>query len=173
MILTGKNSMELKKIGSLQIEPEAASQSTLFWTIQKIVFVILVILLVGVALGLAGPGILDKKTITNDGQSLQVNYDIFSRKMASNTLEVKVASHKKNTQLWFSTDYIRNQYIKQIIPAPISSQMIKNKIIFNFLLEGDDNIVTFFFEPQIAGFIKTNIGINDEPSVNITQFFYP
>lgn len=164
--------MHLKKVGTLQIEPEATSQSTLFWTVQKLIVCSLIIFLFFVILGYTGPGLLGPKHITNSDKSLSVSYQPFARANAINRLELNVVdSHP--IQIYFSAKYVNDMQIKQITPTPIQEEFKNNHIIFSFIGDQPDYQINFYFETQKMGKQQPTIGKIGAEEMTFTQWIYP
>lgn len=163
--------MPITKIGRLQIEADAASQSTLFWRVQKIVVIILGLFLLGVIFGLTGDGILGNRVAASKDGNLTIRYDIFTRKNASATLSAHMAQASSDISLYLPKSFVDGIYIKQITPTPVKVEVQKDQVVYTFA--GSNSAVTFFFEPLSSGFNKLEIGLLQGSSVIISQLVYP
>lgn len=166
--------MPIKKIGTLQIESEAASQSTLFWQVQTIVLIILGLFLALAFLGFTGPGFLSPKHIQNTNHTFSITYDPFIRQNVLNTLRIEVRENTSNLlQIFFPADYLQNVEMKQITPTPLKVEFQDNKIIYSFLSNSKDYQINFFFEPLTIGKSGGSFGKVGSDPVIITQWIYP
>jgi hypothetical protein len=166
------------KLGKLQIEPEALHKSTLFWTVQKIVVVFLIVFLIGVFFGLTGPGILGPNIIGDKNGPIWLSYDRFARANAPSKLQLTINPSQQNStnktiEVFFSASYLANVEIKQIIPTPLSSENKGENIVFTFTASNTKNIITFLFEPHKSGSQNATVQVIGAPTLRFKQFIYP
>lgn len=162
--------MAIKKIGTLDIEETALTGSRIFYRVQSICYVFLLLILLAAFLGLTGSGFLQQTQVSND--KFAVQYDRFARQVADTQLSIKLNSSQNNATVWVSQEYLNNFYIKQIIPKPLFTEVDPEKIIFHFQTHPGVVPINFLMESESVGFANGSIGFNNT-ILNFRQFFYP
>lgn len=166
--------MKLKKIGNLHIEPEADSKDTTFWKVQYIVIFFLFIFLLLVLLGYTGPGLLGETIIENKEKILIAHYQPYARQGAVTSVKLIIKdSADPVTKVFLSADYINQMDIKQVLPQPVRTEIKDNMFIYSFALEGNNNQVTFNFEPNTIGHQKLVVSQSNVEPIILSQWIYP
>lgn len=169
--------MALKKYGDLEIEQEAGN-IVKNSKIKTLCLVALFLFLILGFIGLTGGSWLAKSHIKSNDGALEVTIPRIGRNDVQEELLFTLQPHViKNKELLiaFNVDYLRQMYIKQILPRPIYSKMDGDKIIYIFSLDPMNQPVTisFLLEPQNRGFIKGRIGVQNLYNITTQQFIYP
>jgi hypothetical protein len=158
------------KSSHLQIESSTASQNILYWRIRKIILIIVFLFLAAVFMGATGAGIFSERSVVDSDFS--ITYDAVTHRGGLQKIVITLANATPNTKVKISQAYLKNQYIKQITPTPVTTESRDDKYIFNFALNGPTTIV-FLLEPSNMGLSKATIRLNDLTPVSFTQFNYP
>lgn len=163
------------KKDKLQIEASAATQHLFFFRMQKTMLVLLIIFLLGAFFGLTGPGFLEKKIARHPGENMWIQYDWFGRRNASTTIQIHLhtSAQRRTTDIAFSQKTLEVLHINQITPAPLYMEIKDQFVLFHFLLASQNSLITFWFEPQVMGFMRYEIGLPGQPVLKLKQFIYP
>ncbi|MBA3661897.1 MAG: hypothetical protein H0W64_09225 [Gammaproteobacteria bacterium] len=172
---------EIKRIGTLDIEPSAAHLDTTFFIIQKIGICIMSVLLLGGIFGLFGSGILGPTTAVKG--SLQITYNKFTRLQATNVFHINIipsrdhSTQSSDLRLWIDQSFFKKISIKSLSPTPSSEEIRNNKIIYSF--HASDNSQTsqiiLAIEPEEFGHSHAEMGLinSNNDKIKIHQFIYP
>lgn len=148
------------------------------WTIQRIGWIVMVILIIGALLGLFGRGPLSQATASDPTGSLRVQYERFSRYESSSTLRIWVrAEGERNgvVRVRFDPLYFEAVQVEQVMPVPESGELLPNGLMYLFRVGQTEQptVVTFHLKMHRIGFISGHIALDSGRSVNVRQFVYP
>lgn len=168
--------MAIKKVDGLEIESEAFRTKLFFFTIQKIIFILLCFILIATLFGLTGQGLFGDRVVKGKQHDFWLAYDTFARKQASTYFKIYVIKPDASTHLVavkINQAYLQHFYIKQILPKPVNVTIEKSDIVYHFAVQADTVLTAqFFVEPLVAGWISGTISFNQD-IIPITQFIFP
>jgi hypothetical protein len=128
-ISTRRNNMAaLERVGDLEIEQNLAQQRR-EWTIQRIGWVVMVLLALAALLGLFGGGPFSEGTAGDRDGPLWVEYPRFARLQAPAELRLHVGSEAvpgNEARVWLDRDFIENVQIQHITPEPDRVELGRN-----------------------------------------------
>jgi hypothetical protein len=139
------------------------------WKIQRIAWIVIIILLVLAALGLFGTGPLSHRTVSKNGDTLK--YEHFGRFQSQTELEFTVNKENGVTQVVFPQAYIDNFQIERITPLPEKTEMLHRSIVYTFDITDRGKII-FYMIPQTNGTIKGTVAVNNIV-FDLLQYIYP
>lgn len=150
----------------------------IIWKIQRVAWVLAALLLVAVALGLAGDGPLSDASVSDEAGLLTVGYSRFARDTAPTTVRatLKAASPESDqVKLWIDDAFLQEYKLESIIPEPDSTTLAQDRLVFSFSIEqpGNEVEIVLELEPQRTGRLHLDLGLVDGPEHEITQFVLP
>lgn len=168
--------MVIKKLGDLEIEAGAAQK------IKKSKFklacqLLLLCLIIAAAIGLTGGKWFGNNSLVSADGSVKIAYSQIGRIEVPQELEITVhpTINESKISIWFDSHYLRNNYIKQILPSPVESFISEDKIIYTFAIKPSNHAITISFqlEPLARGFNTAKFGIVGHQNIFFKQFIYP
>jgi len=98
-------------------------------TLQRIGWILLIVLLGLAALGLFGSGPLSPTVRSSEGGEVRVSYDRFERRLMDSVLRVRIAS---GNTIQFHRSYLEHAEIKGIEPPPSGVGSMGEEIAYSF-----------------------------------------
>lgn len=139
------------------------------WSLQRIAWLIIAILILLFILGLFGSGPLSNKTIKKGRH--QVKYEQYLRYENKNKITFSVSDISKEIQLEIPQEYLNYFLIKKITPSPKEVKVVKGQVQYTFSGSGDINIC-LYLKPEKTGSIESTIKLANQ-TFRISQFIYP
>lgn len=169
--------MAIKKLKQLEIEEEAdvIKKKNIF---RRVGIIFLSLIVLAGLLGLTGSGgLYAYREIVSADHQLRIKYTEFGRFQVNQKIVILLPpkiSVQPKVNVSFNSSYLKNIYVKQIIPAPSHVTAKGGKIIYTFLVNPTHSPVSIIFliEPQEAGFLRAQMNINDAYEVLFKQFIY-
>jgi hypothetical protein len=146
------------------------------WTLQRIGWIIMILIVLAAALGLFGQGILSKTKIFSSSKSLQLEYERFMRFGGRSEMLFNL-----NTQSPADTIILtlNNTYLDYIQVESVQPEILFNKVDgkvtnYYFLKSELSNQIKFIIhiKPLKTGSVNGQIKANDE-ILNFTHYIYP
>lgn len=166
--------MPIKKIESLEIEPEAKHINKTFLYVQRIGIILMALIMLAAFLGVFGKGLF---TLTSRSQgTLTISYERFIRKQAATFYHIKIHSNlnSKAVKFWIDPSFYKKLAIKNINPIPSFEDISDNKILYTFNTNNSDLIeITLQAEPEKMGMMTTRMGLSEEEQIQLKQLIYP
>lgn len=147
------------------------------WTVERVGWGLMALLLVAAALGLFGAGPLSTTLVQVPHAAAQIEYDRFQRKTAPAIVKIVVAERATESgELVVAVDdeFMRAYDIRSIRPEPAQSVALAHGI--RFRLETDPQTpATIYFHLQTArlGYFRPRLTIADGPAVELPILIYP
>jgi hypothetical protein len=164
-------SSNIKRVGDLEINEDLVFQKR-SWTVQRIGWVIMALVLAAALLGLFGAGPLSRATAGTEDEALWVEYDRFSRLLKTTDLKVHATSESGEVRLWISREYLEKVEISHITPTEDSAEAAQDGVFYVFQSAEPLTIVIHLRAAQ-AGLISGEMRLDGGPSQEFTQFIYP
>lgn len=145
------------------------------WTIDRIGWVVMVVIVCTALLGAFGNGPLGLASAGSD--ELKVRYNRFGRLGADLVLKVQMdraAASQGEFGLWLSNSYLEGVRIDQISPSPDTEEPLDEGILYTFVAGGGDLQAEFDLTGDKIGVLEGAVGSSGpEDSVSFFQFLYP
>ncbi|HEX3034967.1 MAG TPA: hypothetical protein VHT73_07495 [Thermodesulfobacteriota bacterium] len=163
-------------MGDLQIREDLGFQRS-FWTVERIGWVVVALILIAALLGLFGTGLFSRTKAGDRGGPLWLEYNRFGRFLSPSTLRVYIGRGKteKVARIWFDKNYMKGIQIQQITPEPESVESVSDRLVYTFKLAkpNDPTEVTFHLKLEQIGSLSGKLGLVNGPAIRFTQFIYP
>lgn len=173
--MQGSEMTAAEPVGDLEHERDLRFQHRQ-WTVQRVGWLVMVLIIVAAFLGLLGAGPLSSSTAAMG--PLQLQYLRFERRHAPTELEVSVASSadsQDQLELWMSSDYLSRVEITSIIPEPEEVIEAGDRVVYRFNVNDQMGTVSIriLLEPDDPGLGTGRIGVAGGPELEFWQFVYP
>ncbi|SFG31572.1 hypothetical protein [Pontibacter chinhatensis] len=162
-----------KKYQDLEIDEDLELERRT-WTVQRISWVLLLLIILAALLGFTGRGgLLDvgKGVAFNSSHSVDLEYERFLRQGV--TREIKVSLRQENTSILFSNGFYETQRIEQVVPEPQKEEVGSEGITYTFHGVKSPSLIIFYVTPLKAGSLNYTVTGSDKEPVAVTQFVYP
>jgi hypothetical protein len=168
---------EVRRVGDLEISQDVQMQRRI-WTLQRVGWGGIALVLLAIMLGLTGRGPLSSATIGKAGSGLQVEYERFARYSAPAPLKIRVGpgmAKNGKAHVWLSREFVDSITIDQISPEAASMKVLGDRQIYEFELPDPQNgaTITLHTKPQKVGSLAGRAGLEDGPTLSFQQFIYP
>jgi hypothetical protein len=170
--------MGIKRVGSLEIAEDMALERAT-WTVQRIGWVALLVIVLLAAAGLCGSvGPLNSAGAGEEGGPVRATYARFVRHSAPTILEVEVgreAIAQGKARIWIDSAYLGSFEIASITPEPESVEIAPDRLTYEFPVgEGDGPFrIAFRMRPEGYWRQQARMGVPDGPTLTFAQFVYP
>lgn len=147
------------------------------WTVQRIGWIAMAMLVIAALLGLAGGGgpLTDATQQTRD-DTLQMHYVRVERAQAPAELRFNLATgNGEHISIWIGNDFLSGVEIESISPQPLETRAGAGRQIFVFPVAGDAETIeaTFHYRPQGFGRYAGRAGLVDGEDVAFSQLVVP
>lgn len=162
---------KIERVASLpQLHEDIPLQRTA-WKIQKVCWVVIVLLMIVIAAGIFGDGPLSSVRETRG--SISMEYERFSRDKGEMETVIHVKGTEGRIEVRIPLDYLARFKIDKIFPETFESKISGNEIVYSFDTGNSPTLnIHFFLFPQTLGSVKGRWTVNQtvfEPS----HFIYP
>ena len=166
---------DVSRVGDLEIGQDLKFQRR-EWTVQRVAWVVIGLILVAGLLGLFGSGPLSDAA--TEAGPLRLDYGRFERKHRPTELRVQVAgdaTQQGRFELWLSQPYLDGVDIRSINPEPEQTRAGADRTVYVFQVgdPGRPANVGFDVEPAQIGRLRGRVGLVGGPEVEFGQFVYP
>jgi hypothetical protein len=147
--------------------------------VQRVGWVILVLLLLAGGLGLFGGwGPLVPAVSGDQNGVVQVEYDRFVQYLAPLQFRIRVtppADGGDTVRLWLDRAYLDQFTIQAIVPTPEGEEVGTDRVVYEFKLAdaGQPFVVTFDVRHTHAGLVNGRAGLEDGPTITFWQLVFP
>lgn len=143
------------------------------WRTQRVGWLLLAAVLVAALLGVFGSGPCSNASAVAGG--LRVHYERFLRLQQAAVLAVEAdAPTGGELVLRFDGDYLRQQQLESVLPAPLRAEAdADGGIRFVFASARPRARVQFHLRPDAAGLLHGGVAAGDGAGVQFTQLVYP
>lgn len=138
------------------------------WVIQRVGWIIIILVMIAGGLGVFGGGLLSKKSSSSG--SIKAEYERFFR--YETEMKVLIESSNHISSISFSQQYLKDFRIVRFVPEFDNNNTTENEIRYNFL-PGQNRIVTVYLIPKHYGAIGGTMKVNDNNKFNLNHFIYP
>jgi hypothetical protein len=163
--------------GGLQIDDDIRYHRRA-WTVQRIGWGLMALVVLAAAAGLLGPGPLSGARADADGGLMRVQYQRFLHYQSPTTLAVELApaaAREGQVRLWLARDYAEAGGVQAVIPPPARVEADSERLtyIFPAAPAGGPAAVTFHLQPERVGPLEARLGLPDGQALSVGQFVYP
>jgi hypothetical protein len=166
-----------ERVGSLEINQDLGFLAKA-WKVQRIGWVIMVLLLLAGLAGLLGSGPLSRATAGADGDPVQVQYERFARYRTPTELHFRLSSaalRDGEYSVWLSRDLLQQLQVEAVSPPPerVETGTAQLRYIFAAANPTGPTGITFFVKPEHIGRLSGQVGPPDGLPLNLDMFIYP
>lgn len=167
----------MKRVGDLEIDEDLTFQER-EWTVQRIGWVTMMLVIVAALLGLFGTGPLSAATAGDAAGPLSVEYQRFVRHDGRTTLTMRVESTQGDegeAEVWLAADYVRGVEVQHISPEPQEVRADGDRYVYVFAVAdpAEPVEVSFSLKPRQIGRLSGEAGIPGGSLVTFNQISYP
>jgi hypothetical protein len=125
-----------------------------WWTFERVVWALFVLVLIADALGAFGEGWLSKRSVQPPGSAMHVQYDAVLRTGTPDTLSVQFdpeAATDGKVKLLVSRSVVKELGAQRVIPQPEVSTIVPDGFLYTFPTGPQPGQVQFELEPGSPG----------------------
>ncbi len=146
------------------------------WVVQRVSWVICMLILAAGAIGLLGSGPLSHAE-TSAGP-LTLEYERFVRKLSPTVFHLRIDSSAAVDQhigIWLDQSLVDKFDIAQIIPEPVDAEAGEGRVVYYFGVTESDPLseITLDVQPSEPGVSHSRLGLVDGPEIEFDQLIYP
>lgn len=165
------------RVGDLQINQDLDFEQR-DWRFQRFGWAVLSLIVVLALSGLFAFGPLSGTVAGAANGALQVEYQRFGRRIAPQTLEVRLgtdAGRNGRARVWISRDYLEHFEFLQVTPSPETVIAGRDRLTYVFRVPqpGEPTAVTFHLQAERPGWLAGRVGLENGPSFPFRQLIYP
>lgn len=167
----------MERVGGLEIDQDLAFQER-EWRLERVGWVLLVLLvLVGLG-GLFGNGPLSWTTVTTPDGGLRVSYERFGRRGGPQELTVRARAQAARSGSWqveVSSDYLASLEVGPITPEPDAVETVEDAVRYRFAQGAPDADleVVLAVTPRAVWSQRGEVRLAGGPPARLTQFLFP
>lgn len=160
------------RVGDLEIEEDVAYQRA-EWTVQRIGWLLMALVVLAAALGFAGTGPVSRRSLVAPGGNLRLGYERFIRRNAPALLTVHVPPG--HDRVWMRQSFLGTIRLIGIEPEPAAAIPAGDHLVYRFTTRHPDSgfDLVIRFEPESVGGNRGAIGVPGGDSLTFRQFVYP
>ena len=148
------------------------------WTIQRLGWSVMILILLGACLGLFGHGLFSETTAHDPSVPLSLDYERFGRYQSEMTLRLHVHGggvSQGTVRIWLSDSYLSKVHVKQIMPTPESAEISPTGMTYVFRttrpeLPAD---IILDLEAKMVGVTSGRIGLDEVHTLHFRHWIYP
>lgn len=173
----GNHMGDLKRVGELEV-PQDLDFQRREWFLERVGWAIMFVIAVATLLGLFGRGWLSNASVGDQGASLRVQYERFTRLLSNTAFTVTLgpgATRGDTARVWIDRDFRQSIQIVDMAPQPARVVAGPDRVTYLFLISSPARAVTVTlqFQPQHPWQHAAWIGTPGSPPLHITQFVFP
>ena len=139
------------------------------WKLQRVGWVLMLLIVVAALFGLCGGGPLSYRTKTANNDTLQ--YEYFLRYRGHAQLKLQMQHQTDTTRVGFPMAYWKGFQVEKITPEPFDTQLNNDSIVY-FFKGVERGLIQFYVTPENRGTTGCKMTVNNE-TFPISHFIYP
>jgi hypothetical protein len=139
------------------------------WVVQRVGWIILVLILIAASLGLFGNGLLSKSSAGE--RNAIIYYERFARFESQTELNLQVQNVADGVEVRIPQSYIHSMEVEKVIPEPTRQRLEPDYLVLFFDAKGSASL-SVVFNPERTGTVAAVIEVNGE-RIPISHFIYP
>jgi hypothetical protein len=147
------------------------------WTVQRVSWVILLLIIIAALLGFTGRGGvggINKITKSTASQSMEVEYERFLRDEVEGEMKISLNNLKSTSPtLFFSKEFYDKVRVEEIVPEPEHIEIGPDGIMYTFRATKPEFIILYYTKPLHVGPLQVTTTGPDQEAITISQFVYP
>ena len=152
---------------------EDARQQRLEWSVQRIVWPVLVALWLAIGLGLLGQGPLARSRVAA-GDEISLEFQRFARRLSPAALEIRVVPRTDRLRLQLARSYTEAVDVQQVYPQPARMTGVEGATRLEFdVTPGRPFDVRLQTRPQSMGRVRGWVAVESGARLSFSQFVYP
>jgi hypothetical protein len=186
-----KNHPERRPDRGLDLEADPLYQERM-WTIERIGWAVMAVVLFAAATGLFGHGPLSNTVIVTSALSersraatdappvTRVTFDRYLRLDSPSVIRISEVSApdsvhegERTLSLWLSMDYLAAVELGHMTPRPVAEQFDAGGVTYRFCVRDGAATIAVPFKAVKIGRVSGSARLNDAPSVLLGHFVYP
>jgi hypothetical protein len=165
------------RVGDLEIDQDLEFQGR-SWTVQRIGWIVMPLLVLAALFGLLGPGPLSSATAGSEAGPLWLEYDRLGHWERPTTLQLHLGANvaaEGLVRVWLDSAYVEKMQIERVTPQPESVELAANRLIYTFQIAepGQPATISFDLKPEKFGPNSGEVGLVEGSSLQFSQFIYP
>jgi hypothetical protein len=165
------------RVGDLEVDQDLEFQQR-SWTVQRIGWIVMPLIVLAALLGLLGPGPLSSAAAGSEAGPLWLEYERLGHWERPTTLQVHLGANvaaQGLIRIWLDSAYVEKMQIEQVTPQPESVALAANRLIYTFQIvePGQPTSITFHLKPEKFGLSSGEVGLVEGSSLQFSQFIYP
>ncbi|HOB74326.1 MAG TPA: hypothetical protein PKG54_07350 [Phycisphaerae bacterium] len=168
--------VQFERIGDLDIDQDLSFQQRM-WMIQRVGWVLMVLVLIAILLGLAGAGPLGRASTSAADGAITVKYDRFWRYSRPTKLQVRFDARPDSegfARIWVDRQYLTQLILQGVVPEPSRVELSEDRLTYALpVAAAGTTTVEFQIQPDAWGRLNGRMGIPAGAEVAFRQFIYP
>jgi hypothetical protein len=167
----------IHRIGDIDLDQDLELQER-EWTLQRVGWVVMVLVIVAALLGAFGTGPLSSASSGGSAEGFTVDYQRVVRHQGESRVTIHVNGDQVSegqVEVWLGSDYVNAVRVTQISPEPEEVRLADERVVYVFNVDDPAELVTVNIDlvPQEMGWIPVDIGIVDGEDVSFHQVSLP
>jgi hypothetical protein len=168
---------DIPRVGDLEIDQDLRFQKRQ-WKVQRIAWVVGLLVLAAAVAGLFGSGPLSDGTAGEEGGPLWAEYQRFERNQGQSDLKVFLgpgAASGGEGRVWLGRDYLESIQIESVTPHPLRVEAGPDRYTYVFPVTHPQQgtAVVFRFRPAALGRQQGRLGLPGGTELKFGRFVYP
>jgi hypothetical protein len=149
-----------------------------FWKAQRVGWILWALILLAAIIGLVGPGLKGKTTVSAEKSQLSLTYERVVHYQTPSELNIQLPpadAGQSDARLTFNRDCIESMEVSRIDPEPDKNEIAGDKIIYTFnrTKPRDSMTVVFQYETKRFGKIPIQIQLDENQPLITEQCSFP
>ena len=145
------------------------------WTVQRIAWFIMAVLILLGILGFFGAGPISSRSVTSSDGTVKLEYKRFERFQAPSTLRVVLRpSDPPAARLWISRQFLNTVKVESIVPSPEQAEVRDGGTAYTFRVPRNEALsIEFHLQTQDIGSSPIRLRANDGQILEVPHWVYP
>ncbi|RPH30214.1 hypothetical protein EHN07_03645 [Buttiauxella warmboldiae] len=167
------NAESVKKSAPVQEKPRWLQFE---FVVRQIGFVLLLLIVLGALAGAFSKGYLSEKSLSNQANTLKVDYEKFNRLLSDVELKISFApAPGKPQQIKLGGDFMHGYRIDNLLPQPDKMYSQHGELIVEYSpsMANATQTIWLSLTPMQAGELTSHVVANQQAGLTFSQFVYP